>query len=844
MIRPVRSLLLLASFGPAMGVLAQIDTTLYMPADTAGGATRAPMYTMDAQELDAALGAQDISGVLQSSRDVFTSTAGFNFGNARFRIRGYDGENTQVTLNGVMINDLESGFAPWTLWGGLNDVTRWMRVHNGVAASRETFGSIGGHTEIGLRAGHLRKGLRTSVAFTNRSYRNRVMVTYNTGMQSNGWALSVSGSRRWAEEGYVDGTSYNAWAYFLAVERKLTEKQSLNFTYFGAPIIQGRQGAAIQEIYDLTGTNYYNPNWGYQDGEKRNARISHDHKPVFLLTHNWDLDEKGKVQTSVVYTFGRDGLTNLNWFDAKDPRPDYYRYLPSYYDQTNPAYAAQLASLWGSDDNVRQIDWEQLYFANSKNLHTVVNADGIVGNNVTGMRSKYIVEEQRTDPTRWGINSVWNRAWKETAHITAGISWNKQVTHNFKVVKDLLGGDYWLDLNQFAELDQDDPNAAQNDIENPNRVVRVGDRFGYDYDLHVNNISAFGQFEQKWRTLEVYLGLNLANTSFFREGNVANGRFPTSSKGKGETHSFFHYGLKGGAVYKISGRHYVSANAAYMTRPPAPRWSYLSARNQDGVIDGLTNEKVTSADLNYILRAPRIKGRLTGYWTKFTDQIWSRSFFNEEFLTIVNYTMSGVDQTHMGVELGAEANLTATWTMTAVYAGGQYLYSSRPLATATRDNSSEVLASDRTVYWKNYRVGGMPQTAASIGLKYSAPKFWFVGANANYFDDIYLDPNPARRTAEATEIFVQDDPQVEKLLEQEKLGSAFIVDIYGGKSWMFKRKYRFAVNANVNNLFNVTDFITGGFEQLRFDRQDVDRFPNRYSYMYGRTFFVMATFSF
>ncbi len=845
MIRSLRSSILLVVAVLAAPVLGQVDTSLYAPVDTSRTANaRMPMYAIDAQELDASLGAQDISGVLQSSRDIFTSTAGFNFGNARFRIRGYDGENTLVTLNGVMINDMESGFAPWTLWGGLNDVTRWMRVHNGVAASRQTFGSVGGHTEIGLRPSELRKGLRTSLAFSDRSYRNRLMVTYNTGMRANGWAVSVSGSRRWAKEGYVQGTSYDAWAYFLGVEKKLNDRHSLGFVYFGAPIIQGRQGIAVQEACDLTGNNYYNPNWGYQDGEKRNARMSHDHKPVFLFTHYWDLGEKGKVTTSALYTFGRDGLTNLNWFDAKDPRPDYYRYLPSYYEQTDGDYSAQLASLWGSDDDTRQINWDQLYFANGKNLYTVENAEGIAGNNVSGLRSKYIVEEQRTDPTRWGLNTVWDRAWKQDMHITAGASWNNQVTHNYKLVQDLLGGEFWVDLNQFAELDQDDPNAAQNDIENPNHVVREGDRFGYDYELHVSSINAFGQLEKEWRKLEAYVGLSVSHTSFFREGNVANGRFPTSSKGKGDTHSFFHYGAKAGAVYKMSGRHYVSVNAAHMTRPPAPRSAYLSARNQDGVIGGLTNEKVTSADINYQLRAPRIKGRLTAYYTKFSDQIWSRSFFHEEFLTIVNYTMTGVDQTHMGVEFGAEANLTATWTLTAVYAKGQYLYSSRPTATATRDNSSEVLATDRTVYWKNYRVGGMPQTAASIGLKYNSPKFWFAGVNGNFFDDIYLDPNPGRRTAEATEIFVDEDPQVNALLEQEKLESAFVLDVFAGKSWLLKRKYRVAVNANVNNLFNVTDFVTGGFEQLRFDRQDVDRFPSKYGYMYGRTFFLMATFSF
>ncbi|HEX2616823.1 MAG TPA: hypothetical protein VHL57_04725, partial [Flavobacteriales bacterium] len=61
---------------------------------------RAAGYTISAGDLDAELGGQDVSGILQSSRDVFNATAGFTFGAARFRIRGFDGENTLISLNG------------------------------------------------------------------------------------------------------------------------------------------------------------------------------------------------------------------------------------------------------------------------------------------------------------------------------------------------------------------------------------------------------------------------------------------------------------------------------------------------------------------------------------------------------------------------------------------------------------------------------------------------------------------------------------------------------------------------------------------------------------------------
>lgn len=842
--RGLRTAALLAALLPAFAQ-AQSDTSVTQAAEDTSrrNQPRLPVFTITADDLDSELGSQDISGILQSSRDVFTATAGFNFGTARFRVRGFDSENTLVSINGVLVNDLETGWASWSNWAGLNDVTRWMQVRTGVGPSRFNFGSVGGYTELNIRPSQLRKGLRLSYASTNRAYRNRIMATYSTGMQENGWAFSASGSRRWAEEGYVEGTSFDAYAYYLAAEKKINDRHSISLSAFGAPILQGRQGVAVQEAYDLAGTNYYNPYWGLQGGEKRNARMSFDHKPMIMASHIFKPTEKATWTSTLFYTFGRDGLSNLNWNDAKDPRPDYYRYLPSYNAEFDPGAAAAQTAAW-QNGSARQIDWDQLYFANGKNLYTVHDANGTPGNTVTGNRSKYIVEEARADPSRIGFNSVYSKELENDAHVTYGGSLHRQKTHYHKVVDDLLGGDFWLDVDQFAQRDFNDDNVAQNDLDETNKTVKEGDIFGYDYDIKTTLYNAFVQYEKRFQRLEVYGGLELAYTSFFRDSRFRNGRFPDNSYGKGDSHNFFHFGLKGGATYKVTGRHFIAANAAFLSRPPSSRTAFISPRTRDEVIDGLTTEKVYSGDIGYVVRFPRVKGRATLYYAKIMDQIWSRSFYHDEYLTLINYAMTGVDQVHRGVEVGLEANLSSTWLLTAVYAGGDYRYASRPSATISRDNSTEVFSEGRTVFWENYHVGGMPQTAASLGLRYNSPKYWFAGVSANYFDDIYLDPNPDRRTAQAVDGLVDSDPQWDALLDQTKLDANMTVDLYAGKSWVVKKTYRIAVNLTINNLLDNKEFVVGGFEQLRYDALDIDRFPPKYSYLFGRNYFAMVTFSF
>ncbi len=843
---PVLALLPLVDLRAQVPDSARVDSFMVARPDTSMREQdiRSGGYTIGAADLDAEVGGQDVSGILQSSRDVFNATAGFTLGAARFRIRGFDGENTLVTLHGVLVNDLETGYAPFTWWGGLNDVTRWTETRTGVSPSRYNFGGIGGYSEINLRASDLRKGTRISYALSNRTYVHRAMATYNTGLMKNGWAFSISGSRRWSNEGYVPGTFYDAGAYFVSAEKKINERHAIGFVGLGAPIIQGRQGLAVQEAYDLTGSNYYNPLWGWQDGEKRNARVSNDHKPLFLLTHYWTPDARTRWNTSVLYTFGRDGMTNLNWYDAKDPRPDYYRYLPSYNTVFNPTLAGQQEHAWRTDGSVSQINWDQLYFANGKNLFTVLDAEGIAGNNITGNRSKYIVEDQRSDPTRLSINTAREKELANGAYLTLGASYNQEKTHNFKVMEDLLGGDFWVDLDQFADRDSNDPNAAQNNLQNPNHVVREGDAFGYDWDMHVRMVNAFGQLEKKWARWEGYIGASISQTTFWRDSRFRKAIFADNSFGESEKHDFVHGGVKAGGVYKITGRHFITANAAFLSRPPAPRYAFLSPNTRHTTIDGLTSEKALSGDISYQVRMPRVRGRATLYYAHISDQVWTRRFYHDDFLTFINYSMTGVAQEHIGAELGAEVKLTPTWQATFVYALGRYLYDSRPKATITRDNADTALASGRTVYWENYRVGGMPQSAGSVGLRYNDPHYWSIGANLNFFNDIYLDPNPDRRTAEALDGLITDDPQWDRLLQQTKLDNGVTLDLFAMKSWRFKNKYRLAVNVSVSNVLDTQDFNTGGYEQLRYAPMEIDKFPPKLSYMYGRTYFAMVTLSF
>lgn len=166
-------------------------------------------------------GSESTSGLLQASRDTYQQAAAFNWGQARFRIRGLDNAYSKTMINGISMNKIYDGRPQWSNWGGLNDATRNQEFTMGSAPSDYTFGSALGTQEINTRASFSGHGNRITMSGTNTNYSWRTMATHASGFNKNGWAFVVSASRRWAQEGYFEGTDYAANSVFASVEKKL-----------------------------------------------------------------------------------------------------------------------------------------------------------------------------------------------------------------------------------------------------------------------------------------------------------------------------------------------------------------------------------------------------------------------------------------------------------------------------------------------------------------------------------------------------------------------------------------------------------------------------------------------
>ncbi|MDR9458453.1 MAG: TonB-dependent receptor [Salegentibacter sp.] len=628
----------------------------------------------------------NIAGLLQASRDVFLNAAAFDFSQTFFRPRGYDSEHGKVLINGIEMNKIFTGRPQWSNWGGLNDVQRNQVFSMGLSPSEVSFGGLAGTTNIIMRASQYSRGGRISYAFANRSYNGRIMGSYSSGELSKGWAYSVSASRRFAEEAYNDGTLYDANAFYVSVEKKFNETHSLNFTGLYTPNIRGKSSPNTQEVIDLKGRRY-NAYWGYQDGEIRNSRVREIKEPVLMLNHFWTISEKMEINNNLLFQFGKIGNSRIDYGGTRlvmlgdqesfvgggaNPDPTYYQKLPGYFLRftDNPNFEAAFRA---RDDFVKngQLDWAKLYEANQSAGYTI-----------------YALSEDRNDDKLISANSIISSELNANISLNSKLSFTSLNSHNFASVKDLLGGNGYLDVDFFAEGDAETSlgDRAQSDLQDPNRIVGVDEPYKYNFELKANTAEAFAQLQFNYSKTDFYAGVNLSQTTYQRNGLFQNGNYPENSLGESEKLQFTGFGVKAGGTYRLTGRHLFTINAAHLAKPPNLRNSFSNSRQNNETVLGLDTEKIYSADLSYRYRVPKLKARLTGYFTQINDAT-EISFYYADGLSglgrtsttaFVQEILTGIGKRHLGAEFGVESQVTTTIKLKAAAAVGQYTYSNNP----------------------------------------------------------------------------------------------------------------------------------------------------------------------
>ncbi|MCQ2346665.1 MAG: carboxypeptidase-like regulatory domain-containing protein [Paludibacteraceae bacterium] len=534
---------------------------------------------------------QSQASASSASQDVFNSTTSWAWSTARYRSRGYEQTFEQNYINGISFNSAERGQFNFSAMGGLNDATRYKEVVNPIEATNFTFGGLGNATNYLQSATRYAQGWKVGVAGTNRNYKARANITYSSGLLNNGWAFMGQIAYRFSP--YIDhkgiigeGIEYNSLGYFFSAERNWNNTKRLSIITFGAPTMRGQSGAVTQEAYDLTGSINYNPYWGYQDGKVRNSRVVKSYDPTAIISFDWKIDDANTLKIAGGYHYSFYSNSALTFFNAPDPRPDYYRNLPSFLwdGQIVAASSKQLYDLWGEnptgnhygygnfigadlngqalgqghigadgtnlgpsidinsynalvelwqkrDNKTTQIDWDAIYAANYANNAMDATAS-----------ARYIQERRHNDIQEGMANINYQNTQFDHLKITTGLELKQSQGIHFKTVDDLLGGNQWIDVDPFADRDikelatniemtQSEINyVMQNDLQAWNKNgfqaknAKQGDKFGYDYRVNMSTAKIWLQNEWNWQSVDFYYAAQFTYTNLMRSTNMINGR--------------------------------------------------------------------------------------------------------------------------------------------------------------------------------------------------------------------------------------------------------------------------------------------------------------------------------
>ena len=650
--------------------------------------TPVAVSTVKAADIDLKLGTQEFPEILKSTPGVYATKAGGGYGDGRVNLRGFKSENVAVMINGVPVNDMENGRVYWSNWAGLADVTSSMQVQRGLGASKVAVPSIGGTINVITKTTDVEEGGALAATVANDGYL-KYGLTYSTGLSEKGFAATVSVTRT-EGDGYVDGTEFNGFAYFVNLSKQINDAHKLSFTAFGAKQRHGqRENRHTISTYRTSERGIrYNSDWGYKNGQVTHIEDNFYHKPQLSLNHYWTMSDKMSLSTALYGSWGSGG--GGGWSGE---------------------------SKFGSDyriGNLGPVDLDKI-------------VDENIANGANG--STTILRASRNDHNWYGLLSTLKVDLNDKMVLLAGLDYRNYKGIHFREVTDLLGGQYF---------------AFDDDVNNPTGIAQVGDKFSYYNDGIVGWLGGFGQLEYDISdNFNAFAALAVSNTSYKRVDYF--NYLDSDPIQETDRYNFAGFSIKGGANYRLDEHHNVFANLGYFEKAPDFDSVFLNFDNEH-INEDAANQKIQSFELGYGYRGDRFSANVNLYSTTWKDRSETASYQQPDG-SFLAANILGVNAVHNGIKA------TEKLRFTGMASFGDWKWDSNVENVDIIDEDQNVVDTVN-LYIKDLHVGDAAQTTMALGLNYKfTPRTTFI-LYYNYYDNLYADFDPSDRGEPGPETWV------------------------------------------------------------------------------------------
>jgi len=756
---------------------------------------------------------RDLPEILNQAPSVYATKKGGGIGDSRINVRGFSQRNVAVLINGVPVNDMQTGWVYWSNWLNLPDITSNAQLQSGMGASKLAIPSVGGTINIITASASKKQGGKLSYEYSSYDL-HKLIIAYNTGILDNGLSTSIQLGRI-KGNGFVDMTGIDAYTYYFNLGYSTpNQKHRIMFNLLGSPQWHYQRNIApkLKDFLQFGENNQpnikYNSEWGYFQSKPYSWSKNYFHKPIASLNWDWQINDKLALSNVVYAMFGRGGGTGpvgaINYHYPNDPL----------YTDNNGQIRFDDIYTWNSGGHVPDFGPDR-----------ISNLQGLYVNSINEGLTRYAFINNHA----WfgGVLNA-NYQYIEQLELSGGVDFRKTYGKNALTVNDVLGADAYFD---------------NSDVNNPNRIIYPGDFVPATYDwnpvknidnlqkiiffnqANINWLGVFGQAKYETEKLSAFLQAGWSQQGFQRID------YFNLPEGNQKSEWFYIPGgnIKTGIGWQINQQHNIFVNGGYFSKQPLfnavfPNWS------DNTVGSDLVNERIYSIETSYQFKNNHWDNRLNLYYTIWQDRYQTvTDMVNNQQVTGL---LKKLKEVHRGIEWVSKFRYNALQLYGMLSIGDWYYQGN--IKDVPLYNFQQQLVSTQDYYLGGVKVGDAAQFTAFLKASYKINKNWRFFISQIYFDKLYAN----------IDVGSFSNPNHKGSLQ---LPAYSLVDAGFRYRFNIKRVGKAKVNLNVQNLFDkhyISESETNIFPQNNAELWNGIDTSNRVFFGWGRTYALKFELSF
>lgn len=656
------------------------------------------------------------------------------------------------------------------------------------------------------------------------SHRGRYKPATDGVVLKDGWSFAHYARGRTGRDLFVDGVFTNG--VDIAAEATYRSRRDwLNVTLMLPWSERGLRSSSIEEAYTLTDNKFYNPSWGMQDGKMRNSRVATMLHPEVVALWQRRLSAITELRVSADVGFERGGYTTLAWFNAPSPAPDNYHYMPSFH--TDDATSREVRNAWLANNlKYTQIDWDGLHHTNA------LQHDG---------SARYAVVCRRENRAHNSLAAMLTTRFGEF-DVEYGAHLEYNTTREFKVMDDLLGARYIIDVDYNLIDDDTYANNLQNNLREPNRTILEGDRFGYDFRLSRLGITLHGALHREWKSMSLHAALDVGTQSTTRHGYYEKELFPDDgSYGRSRRLMTNPYRVSLLWSYNVD-EHLFTASALLRGKSPEVDDMFLQREYNNRATENYTLATTFATDLSYGYTSQRVSIAATLYMLATANESDVIHCYDDLSATFSDAHIRGISRLNIGLEASATVRWSGYLSSTFMLSAARYRYLRDAEVRLYADADNDLISISRAAVRGCHT--GAPEVAAygDVTLRHSG---WTARMALGYVGSRYVEPSFVRRTERLLGL-APSSKEREVLTAETRLQDALSLDASVAKRVRLCEGVSLNVELSVRNVLG-NSFVEDGYEQNRVRRTTItgrtylSPFADRLRYAYPRTFYLTAS---